>query len=155
MAEHAFKAWIVLIRRAQQNGARQLLARLGLHGKQTLEAEHNVAVAKLLAQGRILNMRRTGAFMNILSGKVIVQRSARPSLATVAAKPGKQRRFCLVKRGDKLAVRQSQIVERSLALLFDIRVKQPGFELKIVGQLLVTAGKVILQRANREDQMAG
>ncbi len=72
MAEYAFKARIVLIGRAQQNGSRQLLARLGLHGQQSLEAEHHVAVAKLLAQGGVLNVRGAGALMNVLCGKVVV-----------------------------------------------------------------------------------
>ena len=72
MAEYAFKAGVMLIGRTQQNGARELLARLGLHGQQALEAEHHVAVAELLAQGRVLNVRGAGTFVNVLGGKIVV-----------------------------------------------------------------------------------
>ena len=69
MAKYAFKTWVMLIGCAQQNGARELLARLGLHGEQALEAEHHVAVAELLAQGGILDVRGAGAFMNVWAAK--------------------------------------------------------------------------------------
>ena len=72
MAKHAFETGVMLIGRAQQNGSRELLAGQGLHGQQALEAEHHVAVAKLFTQGGILNMRGTGAFMNVLGGKIVV-----------------------------------------------------------------------------------
>ena len=72
MAEYAFKAGVMLIGRAQQNRPRELLTRLGLHGQQALEAEHHVAVAELLAQGRVLNVRGAGTFVNVLGGKIVV-----------------------------------------------------------------------------------
>ncbi|MOA29661.1 hypothetical protein D3C78_1506910 [compost metagenome] len=57
MGKSAFKPLIVLIRRSQQNGTSQLLTSLGLHRKQSLKAEHHIAVTKLLAQRSVLNMR--------------------------------------------------------------------------------------------------
>ena len=124
VAEGALKTGIVLIGRAQQYRARKLLAGLRLHRQQALEAEHHVAVAELLAQGAVLDVRRAGALMNILSDKVIVKGSSGAALAAIAPQARQERGFCLVQGGDQLAVCQGQIVKRRLALLFNVRVKQ-------------------------------
>ena len=82
--------------------------------------------------------------MNILGDKVIVQCAPGTALTAIAAQTGEQRGFGLIKRGDQLAICQRQIVQGRLAVLFNIRIKQQGFQLQIVGQLLVTAGNVVL-----------
>ena len=71
--------------------------------------------------------------MNVLSGKIVVQGSARAALAAIPAQTGKQRGFRLVKGGDQLAVCQRQIVKRRLAFFLNIRVEQPGFQFQIMG----------------------
>ncbi len=114
----------MLVRRAQQHRARELLTRLRLHRKQPLEAEHHVTVAEGVAQRLILDMRRTGALVNILRDKIVVQCTARAALTAVAAQAGEQRGFGLVQRGDQLAVRQRQFHHRHLVFVFDIRVKK-------------------------------
>ena len=82
--------------------------------------------------------------MNILGDKVVVQCAAGTALTAIAAQTGEQRGFGLIQRGDQLAICQRQIVQWRLAVLFDIRIEQPGFQLQIVGQLFVTAGNVVL-----------
>jgi hypothetical protein len=47
----------MLIGFAQQNRPREFLAGLRLHRQHALETEHHIAVAELIAQGLILNMR--------------------------------------------------------------------------------------------------
>ena len=121
-----------------------MLAGLRLHRQQTLETEHHVAVAEFLAQISVLYMRGAGALVNILGNKVVVQGAPGTALTAIAAQTGEQRRFGLIQRGDQLAICQRQIVQGRLAVLFDIRIKQPGFQLQIVGQLFVTAGNVVL-----------
>lgn len=90
MAKYAFEARVMLIGRTQQNGACQLLARLRLHRQQALEAEHHVAVAELLAQGSILNVRGAGTLMYILRREIVVQGSSRSALTAIAPQTGKQ-----------------------------------------------------------------
>ena len=82
--------------------------------------------------------------MNILGDKIVVQCAPCTALTAIAAQTGEQRRFGLVQRSDQLAICQRQIVQGRLTVLFNIRIKQPGFQLQIVGQLFVTAGNVVL-----------
>ncbi|MNP38405.1 hypothetical protein D3C76_1319140 [compost metagenome] len=85
MREGPLKTRIVLIRGAQQDGLRQLMTGLRLHGEQALEAKHHVAVAKLLAQVGVLDMRGTGALVNILCDKIVMQGAAGAALTAIAA----------------------------------------------------------------------
>ncbi|CNU40248.1 Uncharacterised protein [Salmonella enterica subsp. enterica serovar Bovismorbificans] len=42
-------------------------------------------MAKIIAQRLVLNMRRTGAFMNILRHKIVMEGAARTALTAIAA----------------------------------------------------------------------
>ena len=100
-------------------------------------------------------MRRTRPLVNILGNKVIMKGMAGTALAAIAFKAGKQGHFCLMHRVRQCAVRHRQFKDGLLIIFFYIRVKQVCFCLQIIGELHIIAGKIILQRTDREKQVPG
>ena len=87
------------------------------------------------------------------SGKDLPAQMAKGLTIGAVPKRADSRDVLVTLNGRKIAVGESQIVQRCLALIFNIRIKHARLELKITRQLFIATRQVVLQRADREQQM--
>ena len=62
--------------------------------------------------------------MDVLRHEVILQSATRSALPAIAAQASQQGNFRLIQRGHKLAIGYRQVIQRSLAFIFNIRIEQ-------------------------------